>query len=241
MKRREKAAADLLLLPGWAIPLNYYSSLLDAIKTKVRTGIFDYGFFPKTPVKEPMKIPALASDCAPLVIVAHSMGTLFAFRQAVSHPSVKAVILFGAFARFAAGGKIPGRSIEDIDAMRRHLKESPEMLLKSFYRASASPDPLRIPPPPELNTQALVEGLEILATADVSESLPSFSVPCLNFVSSNDLIVDAPMSSALSSLLPKMRTVHYTGAGHLLPVTKPREVAKDIDEFLASTFPDGIG
>lgn len=241
MKAREKAAADLLLLPGWAIPLSYYAPLLSTIKTKVRASVFDYGFFPAAPAQESIKIPSLASGCAPLVVIAHSMGSLFAFRHALSHPSVKAIVLFGAFARFAASGKIPGRSIEDIDAMRKHLQESPEMLLKSFYRASASPDPLRIPPPQNLNLQALSEGLEILATEDVSEKLSTLAVPCLDFVSSNDLIVDAPMSSALAALLPKMQTLKFQGAGHLLPITKPQESAKAIDDFLAATFPDGIG
>ena len=239
MKSKEKASIDLLMLPGWAIPTGYYFPLLSSIKTKVRTRVFDYGFFPASPSKASMRVPELSANCAPLVIVAHSLGSLFAFKLAASNPSVKALILFGAFARFAAGGAIPGRNHEDIDAMRKHLVENPEVLLKSFYRASASPEPLKIPPPEILNLKALSEGLEILATDDVSSLMPAVTPPCLDFISSNDLIVDAPMSSALSALLPKMQTRSFQAVGHLLPLTKPQESAKAIDEFLATVLSEG--
>jgi pimeloyl-[acyl-carrier protein] methyl ester esterase len=236
MKTRERSSIDFLFLPGWAIQGECYLPMLSALKTKLRISVYDYGFFPKEESDAPMRMPTLSAGCQPLVIAAHSMGSLFAFRLAAANPSVKAVILFGGFARFAASGSIPGRSADDIEAMKKHLAVTPENLLKSFYRASASPDGIRLPPPKPLNGKALMEGMELLAADDVSQLLPNFTQPCLDFVSSNDLIVDEPMSGALASLLPDMRVERFQGVGHLLPITRPKEVASKIDEFLAEVL-----
>jgi len=231
-----------MFLPGWAIPSAHYMPMLDAIKTKVRSQIFDYGFFPAVKGNEQdICLPAIAASSAPLIIVAHSMGSLFAFKLANANPAVKAVVLFSGFARFSAGGALPGRSIEDIDSMRKHLAENPEALLKSFYRASATPEQLKIQPPQLLNSKSLMSGLEILASEDVSSFMPGLKAPCLNIIAEGDMIVDAPMSAALASLAPSIKMKSFPAAGHLFPITKPEEAAKAIDEFLSENLPEGIG
>jgi len=235
-----KPAADLLMLPGWAIAPSHYQPLLDALKTKVRGTIFDYGFFSSL-VDEPMRMPSLSKDCAPLIIVAHSMGSLFAFRLASMNPAVKAIVLFGGFARFSAGNSIPGRSIEDLDSMKRHLTSNSEVLLKSFYRASSLPEPHKLPIPPALNKRALADGLDLLSSDDASDVIAHVKIPCLDIISSGDMIVDAPMSTALASLMPAMEVKQFYDAGHLLPLTRVAAAAKSIDDFIASHFPEGLG
>ncbi len=239
-KSPTRPSYEILVLPGWAIPPAYYMPLLSALKSRNRASVFDYGFFPEVASGFPMRLPELSPDSSPLLVLGHSMGSLLALKLAASCPAVKGLILFNPFARFSESPSVPGRRIEDILSMKTHLGENAESLLKSFYRAAAAPEPMKMQPPEFLNVKALSEGLEFLLEADASSSAQSLRVPALGFSSGSDSIVDAAMASALSGMAPALQMKPVTGAGHMLPATRPLETAALIDAFLAQSFPKGL-
>jgi hypothetical protein len=115
--------------------------------------------------------------------------------------------------------------------MKKHLAVTPENLLKSFYRASASPTGSASRP--KRSTQGAMEGMELLAATTYPTS-SELHAACLDFVSSNDLIVDEPMSER-SQPAPRHARRALQGVA-ISPDHQTKEVASKIDEFLAEVL-----
>ncbi len=115
-----------LFLPGWGVDPALYRNLSPDAE------LFDYGFFSADSAA--MKEPA-AGSASGKIILAHSMGTAFALRCAALNPSVRGLILFNPFARFAYADDFPcGWKREDVSALKNGMEKNAAVTLKHFYR-----------------------------------------------------------------------------------------------------------
>ena len=207
-------SSSIFILPGWGVEPALYCALAPGAEC------FDYGFF--SPEEAPMRYPE--NTCASgRTIIAHSMGTAFALRCAASDPTVKELILFNAFPRFAYAADFPcGWKTGDITALKNGMEKNASVTLKHFYRNCAFPDKVRIDMPAILNRAALLEGLDFLATFDFRALLASVRCPVTVLRSREDRIVNEEMSSfSVGGPL----AVKEFESGHFLPFSgKAREV-----------------
>lgn len=195
-----------LFLPGWGVDPALYRNLSPDAE------LFDYGFFSAD--NAAMKEPA-AGSASGKIILAHSMGTAFALRCAALDPSVRGLILFNPFARFAYADDFPcGWKREDVSALKNGMEKNAAVTLKHFYRNCAFPEKMRIGVPAQLNITALLEGLDFLAAFDYRNLLHSIQCPVAVLTGSGDRIVNREMSSL--SLKGKVCAGEYDG-GHFLP------------------------
>ena len=207
-------SSSILILPGWGVEPALYCTLAPEAEC------FDYGFF--SPENTPMRYPE--ETCASgRTIIAHSMGTAFALRCAASDPTVKELILFNPFPRFAyAEDFVCGWKTEDIAALKSGMEKNVSVTLKHFYRNCAFPDKIRIEVPSILNRAALRDGLDFLATFDFRTLLASVRCPVTVLRGREDRIVNTEMSSfSIGGPL----TLKAFESGHFLPFSgKAREV-----------------
>lgn len=213
------------VLPGWALPSSLYEPLAGG------GDIFDFGFFSAS--EAPMRLPGEAfGKGRGAVIVAHSMGCLFAIPLAAAAPSVEALILLNPFPRFSGSADFPGRAASEIRAMSGRLDSSPASLLKSFHRTCASPESFKPDVPSTLNRTALKEGLDALERLDVRAEAAAVKCPCLAICADADQIVRREMSGSLAGLVPGVEMRSISGAGHFMPFTRADECSRLISEFL---------
>ncbi len=193
-----------LILPGWGVDPALYRCLSPEAE------LFDYGFF--SPDNAPMKEPAPGSASGKLIL-AHSLGTAFALRCAAQDPSVRGLILFNPFARFAYADDFTcGWKQEDIAALKNGIGKNAAVALKHFYRSCAFPEKLRVDVPQQRNVTALLEGLDFLAAFDYRSLSDSIQCPVAVLTAAEDRIVNREMSFSP----PRACRKEYEG-GHFLP------------------------
>lgn len=219
-----------ILLPGWGIPIKYYSDYCNT-----QTEIIDYGLFGRNSLfnfKKPIsEIKKICSQ--PCVIIAHSMGTMLALKAAQISKNVKGLILFSPFARFSQ--KNPdyplGQPVKNIDGMRQHLKFNAERLLKSFYRTMTAPERVRMEVPQILNPPALLAGLDFLAAFDCRAELAKIQIPVFIFQGKEDLIVNVGIVLGLAEKIKFSKLYLFNDAGHALPFTHSKKCKKIMLDF----------
>lgn len=195
-----------LILPGWGVDPALYRNLSPDAE------LFDYGFF--SAGSAAMKEPASGSASGK-IILAHSMGTAFALRCAALDPSVRGLILFNPFARFAYADDFTcGWKLKDVSALKSGMEKNAAVTLKHFYRNCAFPEKIRPDVPLRLNITALLGGLDFLAAFDYRNLLSSIQCPVAVLTGSGDRIVNGEMSTL--SLHGKVCAEEYEG-GHFLP------------------------
>ena len=228
MDRSDTDEAVQHIFPGWALSGELYAPYENIAK---KTIVHDAGFFSKSD-----KGSIALSPDGQCFITAHSMGSLFALKAAVSSENVKALILFSPFARFTSCKSYEAQDHESIDVMKKHLDSNPEALLKSFWRKMAKPENLTINIPGFFNVPRLKEGLDVLANCDVRELLSEIRVPVLIFQGTGDLISSVATASFVNGNIPHSKLVMIEKAGHAIPFTKTRECIEKMKSFLAEAF-----
>ncbi|MDD3117576.1 MAG: alpha/beta hydrolase [Victivallales bacterium] len=223
---------DYLFLPGWAVPPDYYRRL--QLTDGAAAAVVDYGFFTPESVSDPRSAGARAAAVtAPTVVLAHSLGTLFALRAAAENRHIAALILFAPFPRFTvAADYSAGCPLRELRAMRLQLRRQPETLLRHFYAAMGNPETVGFEPGAVLNVAALEAGLAGLAEEDVRSVVPRVGCPVLLLQGENDVISGTGGAAYLAARLPQVRLQLFPGAGHALPFTRTGACREVIGDFL---------
>lgn len=218
-----------IVIPGWGIPLSFYKVLEPDV-------IFDHGFFPSDAnfaetSGDALKVPRALSmgttegfeiPDSPYEVIAHSMGALVALADSPLRNNAEKLVVFGGFAKFAESDDNPhGTPPADIDAMSDAVRTDPSKLLKRFHRIVAFPERFKFQPIPErVDTDALLEGLEILKTRDIRGDLESIRIPVSLFHGERDTVVSAELARDVISRVPKAKLTLIPDAGHAIPFTK---------------------
>ncbi|MBN2642513.1 MAG: alpha/beta hydrolase [Victivallales bacterium] len=218
-----------LILPGWATPGAYYEKLPFS-----EIEIMDYGFFqPGTvfsveAIRNRLKIAVAETDC---IVVAHSLGSMFALEAAAELPGIKALVLFAPFARFSEAENYPGQGAKIIKAMRLQLKKAPERVLEDFMKSMAEPEDFTFEVPAQINVESLVSGLNCLLEHDVRGILDRIACPVLTISGSDDRIAAHEQALFMSNHIANCEYCEIDGAGHAVPFTRMEEYTYILNLF----------
>lgn len=218
-----------LILPGWATPGTYYEQL-----PFPTAEIIDYGFFqPGTAfsvkaVMDKLRVAAAETDC---IIVAHSLGSMFALEAAAELPGIKALVLFAPFARFSEAENYPGQAEKIIKAMRLQLKKSPGRVLEDFMKSMAEPEDFTFEVPEQINVESLAAGLNCLLEHDVRGLLNRITCPVLAITGSEDRIAAHGQALFMANHIVNCEYCEIDGAGHAVPFTRMEEYTYVLNLF----------
>ena len=180
--------------------------------------VVDYGFFSKGDGLELFSSESWLNDLQPdssYMLIAHSMGALFALRNSQLRNSAERIIIYSGFARFAESEDNPyGKRVAEIEVMRKQLRRNPAMLLRSFYRTMMAPQKLRISQMEYYNTEKLDEGLELLKNCDIRNELDDLSVPVEIIHGAEDKIVSVKLAEYLHARIPSSELNIQPDKGH---------------------------
>lgn len=208
----------------------------------------DFGFKPVTlpghdarrPAALLADIPAMASwlaaeiDAVPaeydIVLLGHSMGALVAL-AAAPHPRVHAAVLLGVAAQMPVNPSLLQAAQDDPPA-------AAAMMAKwGVFRGHAQAETLRgllgdimasVPPAALAGDLAACDGYKNAAAAAAR-----IQKPVLVLAADADIMTPLSGAQALAEMLPLGAFAIIADAGHMLPVEKPLECAREIKAFLA--------
>ena len=186
---------------------------------------------------------ARLADSAPTpqVWVGHSLGGIFAINLAILHPQKCAAIV--CIASTGRGDQPANRPIRQALLQRARATGSciaVSLEMKPVFGVAANSVTAK-----SLSAQATSVGLRrfgyqteyALTRPERRGALASINCPILALVGSDDDICPPGLSAEIAALganPQRTRWVCIEGAGHLAPMTHPRQVAVHIRDFLAS-------
>lgn len=229
-----------IIIPGWGVPIEQYD-------TFNHDAIVDFGFFnedtsvtkPYTVTKlDPTKMDNIFDEeifkTEDSVIVAHSLGSLFALRTSQIPENIKAIFLIGGFAKFTKiDEEYPdGKPESGIIMMKNMVNLSPQMVLNKFYEAMVNPSEFTMTPPSKCNKNELKAGLDSLKEIDNRANLDDIDIPILIIHGESDQIVSLQLGEYLNKNLRNSQIQIIKDAGHALPFTHFNECNLLINDFL---------
>jgi pimeloyl-[acyl-carrier protein] methyl ester esterase len=211
-----------ILFPGWGIPKEEYAALESGT-------VIDYGFFSNENTAPDLMNPDewlnSIKPPKPYIIIAHSMGTIFALCNSSLRDNAEAVIIAGGFAKFIQSDDNPyGKPSVEPAMMQKQLRRNPALLLKSFYRAAAAPEQLKIQVPQTFNIKQLHVGLELLKKCDIRSNLISIDIPVTILHGKNDSIVSVKLAEYMQQNIRNSSLEIIENTGHALPLTSPQKI-----------------
>ncbi|MNN01235.1 Pimeloyl-[acyl-carrier protein] methyl ester esterase [compost metagenome] len=85
---------------------------------------------------------------------------------------------------------------------------------------------------PQLDSEALSAGLQLLGQLDTREALSRYPGPQLHLFAGSDALVPASAAEALLEWLPDIEVSVFDDASHGLPLERPDEVARAVLRFM---------
>ena len=229
-----------IIFPGWAVPVNLY---LDYSPDD----ILDFGFFTceerdcatNATEVDPSELNDLFLQQAvgdePVIVIAHSLGSLLALRSSQIFDNVKAAIIIGGFAKFTKSEPDypDGKPESGISMMQNMMKLSPKMVLDKFYHAMSEPSGYAVLPKGKVDVARLKAGLQYLTKTDLRENLKDVNIPVLILHGDSDQIVSVKLAEFLAENIPNAKLQVIENAGHSVPFTHKKECIQLIDDFIA--------
>ena len=248
---------DLVFVPGWISHLDFWwdspvtASWFERLARFSRVILFDkrgtglsdrIGGLPSMDQRmDDIRAVMDAAESKRAAVLGISEGGSLAALFAASHPNqCQALVLYGAFAKFASWFPTEG----DLDAFFKYVREkwgsgenmakfSPSCRDDQHYRhwwarrerASASPS-------------SAIALMQMNSEIDISAILPSVQVPTLVIHRSRDAVVDINGGRQLAALIPNAQFFEASGADHA-PWTGENVdvIAERIEEFLTGSKP----
>lgn len=168
----------------------------------------------------------------PSVIVGHSMGSAIALTLALGYAAhVRALVLIGGGARLRVHP-----SLLEWTAQESTMPQAIQILLEWGFSPESPSEIKALAARHMRQTPAATFHADFLACDrfDLRERLAEISHPTLLLCGSEDRMTPPRFSEFLAEHLPNARLQILTGAGHMLMLERPQEVAQAIHEFLAS-------
>lgn len=232
----------LVLLPGWSYPAASLQLLADALKAQaggtlqVELAELPARKVPKDWLGElDARLPAnswlggwslggmLAAELAarrgggcPGLITLASNAT---FLTRAGWPSAMLAEQFAAFREDVA--KAPALALKRFDLLVVHDADEPRVLAR---RLAARPTA-------QQSRQALLAGLDCLASLDMRVNLKHWHGPCLHLLGGRDALVPVGAVPALRAEFPGARVELLEDAGHALPLSHAAEAAGHMLSF----------
>lgn len=181
---------------------------------------------------------------SPRVWVGHSLGGIFALNLAIRHPDkCAAIVCISSTARADAPSNHDKRLAQLHRAQSAGSCEPISLEMKPVFGLTA-----RSPLATSLVRQAESVGLRrfahqvhyALTRPNRADRCHTINCPILAIVGIDDDICPTDLSDeiiALGALENRNQRARIAGAGHLVPMTHPQQVAARIDEFLATIQP----
>jgi len=172
-----------------------------------------------------------AVDTRQAIIVGHSMGSAIAQTLALEVANrVAGLVLLGAGARLRVAPAI-------LEGIRDDFQTSVELITRFAWSPGAPPALT------ELGRQALLEtSPDVLAgdfiacdRFDVMKRLGEIKTPTLVIAGSADQLTPVKYARFLVEHIPDARLAVIEGAGHMMMLERPAEVANAVREFLSET------
>ncbi len=239
----------LVLLHGWAMHGGVFAPLVERLRATRTLHLVDLPGHGRSrdsavPLELDATVAAILSQVPDAPWCAWSLGGLFALHAAAAHPQrVPALAMVCASPRFVRGADWRyGVSPEIFRDFALGLRTDYRATLDRFVALEAfgsdrARDAVRAlraelfahgEPPAE----GLAQGLELLETTDLRESLPHLRVPSLWIAGRRDRLVDPRAMRDAAALAPEARFVQIEHGGHAPFLTHADEVATELEAFL---------
>lgn len=168
------------------------------------------------------------------VLLGHSMGGAVALRYALEHPKeTRALVLLSTGARLPRAEALleSTRRVTEGKERRRFTREgfspeTPEEIVRRGWAEEAKTDP-----------RALYGDLLACAEWDATGRLGEVAAPALVAVGEHEHPPLREQAELLGERMPRARLRVIPGAGHALPLERPRELAAAVMEFLEDSLP----
>lgn len=180
----------------------------------------------------------------PTDIIGHSFGAIVALRLAMTRPDLVRSLTLIEPPLFAAIDGTPSHAAqaEAMEAVRRAFEEGDSPRAAQIFNDAVNPEtPWEGLPDPARASLAQRIGLVVAESPITGDDaagllapggLEAIAAPVLMMQGSASPAIFAETMTALAARLPKARRAVAVGAGHMLPLTHPANVAGEIAAFL---------
>lgn len=247
------SALPLVLLHGWGMTPTIWNGLRICLSPRSFEA-------PPLPGHQPgAALPAAATlsawgdallDGLPqrFVLGGWSLGAMIALDLARRHPErIAHLVLFGATPSFVQRPETRttpawahALTRDEVDGFRSSFAQAPEATLRRFLALQLQGEPRRRGVIHSLgravsidyDTALLGDGLELLAHADLRESIAGIATPTLLIHGEDDPLMPPAAGAWLAEHLPDARLVRLQHCGHAPFVTRPEACAPLIENVL---------
>jgi pimeloyl-ACP methyl ester carboxylesterase len=170
-----------------------------------------------------------------VVLVGHSMGGAIALRAALDmSQEVVGLVLVGSGARLRVHP-----AILEITSDPRQFKLAVMQIQEWAFGPEAPPRLVELARKRLLETDPQVLYTDFLAcdAFDMMDQIGKIEAPCLAVCGSEDRLTPPKYSRYLGENIPHCRVRIIEGAGHMVMLERPKQVASVIEGFLTSGFP----
>lgn len=245
----------LVLLHGIGGDARLFRPLMDRLAPACRCFAWNMPGYAGSAPLTPMTFPGLAERLAAFLderglaaahLLGHSIGGMVAQEFAARFPGrVRSLVLVATTAAFGRrDGEFQRRFLAErtapLDAGRGMAALAQELVPKLLGEDGA-PEAAALAEASlaSVPEAAYREALACLVGFDRRHSLPGLHVPVLLVAGERDRQAPAAVMQRMAARLPDARCVVLAGAGHLLPLERPDELATLVRDFLEPIEPSG--
>jgi pimeloyl-[acyl-carrier protein] methyl ester esterase len=253
---------DLVLLHGWGLNVRVWEGLVQKLSGRFRTIAVDlpgHGRSPwmpgrRTPAEQAWLVhSALSAVSNRYSLLGWSLGGQIALDLAAAMPAqIDRLVLVSATPRFVSAGDWPhGMQPEVIARMAARLTENYQQTVADFLELQVRGSSEAANVVEQMRNalfahghakpDALMAGLNTLATNDLRATLAHVQAPTLVIAGQHDRITPPSASHALAAALPDARYVEIRRAAHAPFLSHQVEFALLVERFLRDARPEADG
>ena len=168
------------------------------------------------------------------VLVGHSMGGAIALKMALDRPTrVEGLVLVG------TGGRLRvNRKIIELTSKHETFSRAVDQIIAWAFSPSASPRLVELACTRMVETRPEVLHGDLLACNrfDVLDRLGEIKVPTQVICGADDMLTPLKYSRFLVEAIPEASLVAIDGAGHMVMLERPGDVARVVKEFMDQCY-----